>query len=190
MPNWCFTNYVVEGDKEEIADLMQKLESLEKQDVPLVENGFGKNFLGNVVALFGGDRKKINCRGEFMNLERTSEATLQFNTETAWGDMPEVWDSVCGKYKSLKYYFLAEETGNGYYATNDAEGKYFPDRFIIDQWETGSEYCETEQSLFAGVGKRTGTAVTGREEMQSAIDSYNAQNEENEIYVHEIEIIE
>ena len=64
MPNWCNTSYKFVGDKEEIADLYNKLQSLNDMPEPLVENGFGKLFLGCVVNLFGGDWKEIYCRGE------------------------------------------------------------------------------------------------------------------------------
>lgn len=42
MPNWCYTSYRFEGNKEEIADLHKKLQSLDELPEPLVENGFGK----------------------------------------------------------------------------------------------------------------------------------------------------
>lgn len=55
MPNWCFSSYVFEGKKEEIADLHKKLQSLTELSTPLVENDFGKLWLGCVVTLFGGE---------------------------------------------------------------------------------------------------------------------------------------
>ena len=69
MPNWCSTSYVFEGKKEEIADLHKKLQSLTKLPQPLVENGYGKLWLGCVITLFGGDWSMINCRGDIDNLD-------------------------------------------------------------------------------------------------------------------------
>ena len=120
MPNWCFTNYMFEGNKEEIKDLYDKLKSLEEMEKPLVENGFGTRWLGCVVSLFGGNWEEINCRGDFMNLELLDDNTIQLHTETAWGDMPEVWNFVLEKYESVIYYFYAEETGVCYYVENPA----------------------------------------------------------------------
>jgi hypothetical protein len=136
MPNCCFTHYVIKGNKKEIADLMLKLESLEKRETSLVENDCGKNWLGNVIALFGGDWNEMACRGGFMNMEKPDDTTLRFDTETAWVDMPGVWDFVCEQYRSLRYYFMAEESGVCYYATNDREGKYFSKPFWVEQDKT------------------------------------------------------
>ncbi|EOA56476.1 hypothetical protein HMPREF1214_03297 [Bacteroides sp. HPS0048] len=186
MPNWCFTNYMFEGNKEEIKDLYDKLKSLEEMEKPLVENGFGTRWLGCVVSLFGGNWEEINCRGDFMNLELLDDNTIQLHTETAWGDMPEVWNFVLEKYESVIYYFYAEETGVCYYATNDSEGKYFPERFIVDQSEEGTEYFENETDLFAHIASVTGKSIKDQEEMKTAIELYNSKNEENDIYINEI----
>ena len=186
MPNWCFTNYVFEGNKKEIKDLYNKLKSLEEMEKPLVENGFGTKWLGCLVNLFGGNWEEINCRGDFMDLELLDDNTIQLHTETAWGDMPEVWDLVLKNYESITYYFYAEEPGVCYYATNDCEGKYFPERFIIDRFEEGSEYFENETDLFAHITSIIGEIITNQEEMKAAMELYNSGNEDNEIYVYQI----
>jgi hypothetical protein len=188
MPNWCFTNYVLEGEKDEIQDLYDKLMSLEKMEKPLAESDFGKNWLGCVVTLFGGDWEKVECRGDFSCLEKTSDTTISFNTETAWGDMPEVWKLVLSHYKSIKCYFCAEESGNCYYATNDVDGVHFPTRFIVEQWEEDTEYHDDESDLFSDIASRTSEIVTNREEMDKAIEQYNEANPDNEIFVNEYNV--
>ncbi len=190
MANWCYTNYVFEGNKEEIADMYGKMQSLSKMEQSLKENDFDKSWLGNVVSLYGGDWKKIPCRGDFFNLDKNDDTSLQFTTETAWGDMDDVWKFVCGQYESIVYYFSAEEPGTGYYATNDAEGKYFPERYIVEQLEKDTEYYENEQGLFSVISERTGNPVTNKEEMEKAVEEYNTQNEGNEIYINEFSIIQ
>lgn len=190
MPNWCFTSYVFEGKKEEIADLYGKLHSLKELQKPLVENDFGKLWLGCVVTLFGGNWNVINCRGEIDNLEEPNETTLELSTRTAWGDMPEVWDFVLKQYPSIKYYFCAEESGNCYYATNDKEGKYFTDRFIVEQDDVGTEYHTTESELLTDIASRTSTSVTSRAEMDEAVTQYNLAHEEQEISVYEYAVTE
>lgn len=49
MPNWCNTSLVFEGDKQEIKTLYQTMKRLERRKTPLVENGFGTNWLGCLV---------------------------------------------------------------------------------------------------------------------------------------------
>lgn len=190
MPNWCFTSYVFEGKKEEIADLYGKLHSLRELQKPLVENDFGKLWLGCVVTLFGGDWNEINCRGDIDNLDEPEETTLRFSTSTAWGDMPEVWDFVLKQYPSVKYYYCAEESGCCYYATNDKEGKYFADRFIVEQDDVGTEYHTTESELLTDIASRTSTSITSRAEMDEALTQYNLAHEEQEISVYEYAVTE
>lgn len=48
MPNWCNTSLVFKGDKQEIKTLYQTMKRLERRKKPLVENGFGTNWLGSL----------------------------------------------------------------------------------------------------------------------------------------------
>ena len=68
MPNWCWISYIAVGDKQEIHDLYNKMKSLEDAEKSLVENDFGKTWLGNLVTILGGDWKAIRCKGCFSEL--------------------------------------------------------------------------------------------------------------------------
>ena len=139
MPNWCFSSYVLEGDKKEIRTLNKTLDRLMARKTPAVYNGFGKNYLGCLIKALGGDWKKIYCRGtwEDKNLEGN---ILRLTTETAWGPTNEVFNFIQEKFPSIKYYFASEEPGMCDYLTNDVEGKYFPDRFHIDLCDLEGNY--------------------------------------------------
>ena len=116
MPNWCFTSYVVTGEEKEVCDLYEKMRSLEEREESLVENGFGKTWLGNLVTLLGGDWITIYCRGAWLDLLKDEDnGALRFDTETAWNDPDEVVTFLQGKYPSLEFYFITEEPGMGYY---------------------------------------------------------------------------
>lgn len=193
MPNWCNTSYRFEGNKEEIADLYKKLQSLDESPEPLVENGFGKLWLGCVVTLFGGDWNKIECRGEIDDvIELDSETNLCFTTTTAWVDKPEVWDFVLKNYPSITYYYLVEEPGCCYYITNDIDGKYFPDRFIVDQYDAETTYHATKETLLKDISERIGVELNSKSHMQRELSVWNDRHEEEDdcIYVHEIEVVE
>lgn len=189
MPNWCNTSYVFEGKKEEIADLHKKLQSLTELPKSLVENGYGKLWLGCVVTLFGGDWNAINCRGDIDNLDKPEETTLRLTTSTAWGEIPEVWDFVLKQYPSIRYYFCAKESGCCYYATNDKKGKFFSDRFIVEQNDVGIEYHTTEFELFADIASRISTPISSSVEMEAAITQYNLAHGECEINVYEYTVV-
>ena len=84
MPNWCNTSLVFEGDKQEIKTLYQTMKRLERRKTPLVENGFGTNWLGCLVEALGGHWKETYCRGTWFSLECQGNI-LRMETETAWG---------------------------------------------------------------------------------------------------------
>ena len=46
MPNWCYTFYVIEGDKEEVKALFHKLNGLLEMKTSLLDSDFGKGWLG------------------------------------------------------------------------------------------------------------------------------------------------
>ena len=100
------------------------MNNLENRRKPLVDNSFGKTWLGCLVTKLGADWQKVYCRGSWSDLDWNG-AILRFNTETAWGPMDEVFKFIKTIYPSLKIYYQAEEDGMGVFITNDAEGSYF-----------------------------------------------------------------
>lgn len=186
MPNWCNTSYKFVGDKEEIADLYNKLQSLNDMPEPLVENGFGKLFLGCVVNLFGGDWKEIYCRGEIDYMEICGDSMIQLSTMTAWGDVPEVWDFVCKNYPSIEYYYLAEEGGLCYYVNSDTTGEYFPEKYYVLHAEGYSEYLDDDEELLEYIAEKIGAAeIESIDQLDQLLEQYNKEHANEEIYYHE-----
>ena len=150
MPNWCFSSYVLEGSEQEIKKLNKTLDKLVSRKKPAIENGFGTNWLGCLVNALGGDWQKIHCRGTWENKNLESNI-LRLTTETAWGPMNEVFNFICQKFPTIKYYFTSEEEGMGEYFTNDVEGKYFPERYHIDlcdlEGNYDNEYFTTPEAM-------------------------------------------
>jgi hypothetical protein len=114
MANICTTNYVIEGKKEELDALYQKMKELQGQD------------LGQLVEALGKNPDEIMCRGDWSDLERQGD-TLRMIFETAWTPCYEVTNLLKAVYPSLRIFYKAEEPDNKVYLKNDAEGKYFPE---------------------------------------------------------------
>ena len=114
MANICTTNYVIEGKKEELDALYQKMNELQGQDLGLLVKALGKN------------PDEMECRGEWTELVREDE-TLRMIFETAWTPCYEVTNLLKSVYPSLRIFYKAEEPGNEVYLKNDADGKYFPE---------------------------------------------------------------
>ena len=114
MANICTTNYVIEGKKEELDALYQKMKGLQGQS------------LGQLVEALGKNPDEIMCRGDWSDLERHGD-TLRMTFETAWTPCYEVTLLMKAVYPSLRIFYKAEEPGCEVYLKNDAEGKYFPE---------------------------------------------------------------
>ena len=114
MANICITNYVIEGKKEELDALYQKLKELQGQK------------LGQLVKALGKNPEEMECRGEWTELVSEGDI-LRMNFETAWTPCYEVTQLMKEKFPSLRIFYKAEEPGCEVYLKNDAEGKYFPE---------------------------------------------------------------
>lgn len=186
MANWCFTNYVIEGDPNEVADLYRKLTNLLEQ-----EDGdyFEKHWLGNIAELFGKSPKEIGCRGSFDSLEFI-DGCIHFNTETAWADCSELWDFVCAQYKSVRHYYRAEEGGCCYYATNDKDGKYFPERYLLYISNDDNYYFEQLDEALELASEKLGQELKTIAEVESAICKHNEDDPDDWMSFSEFEVVE
>ena len=137
MANWCDTMYVVTGNEKDIKDFHRALREIHN-DFNMAKAGFNGLWLGNILEYFGLNWKDYNCKGCIYYTEpkywkEGSLYKLHFATETVWVPMNKVFDAIFEKhYPSLRYYYRTEEAGLGLFATNDKEGKYFPEKFILD----------------------------------------------------------
>ena len=114
MANICTTNYVIEGKKEELDALYQKMKELQGQN------------LGQLVKTLGKNPEEMECRGEWTELVREDD-TLRMTFETAWTPCYEVTNLLKAVFPSIRIFYKAEEPGCEVYLKNDAEGKYFPE---------------------------------------------------------------
>lgn len=192
MPNWCSTAYAIEGDALEIKKLYELMKNLQERKEPSVENGFGTSWLGCLVDALGKDWNKVGCRGDWANLEMDGN-TLTFTTETAWGPCNETLDLVCGKFPSLRYYYQTEEPGMGIYATNDSEGKYFPDKFRVEVYtvenEYYSEYFTNREAMFEWLEEIFGQPVTSEADVERIMEQWMEKNEQAYCSMAEYEVV-
>lgn len=173
MTNWCSTTYVVEGEKKELKALYDLMKGLESMDKPLVENDFGQSWLGCLVTAIGESWQDVRCRGYWAEVFFREEDKLQIETVTAWDSCNKVFKAIKGKFKSLSFYYQFEEPGTYYYGTNDKDGKYFTDRYIVDACRNTTyffDYYSTLESALEMVSYICGKEVRSLEEAYQACD--------------------
>ena len=159
MANWCYAEYTLTGDKQELDAVYELMHGLETMAQPRVENGFGNTFLGCLVDALGGDWENTLCRGKWGELKRL-EDRITFYASTAWTPQNETWDLLCERFPSVRYYYRAEEGGNGLYETNDKDGVFYPERYhalYVDEDEDYfEEWFETSDKVLAWVNEQSG----------------------------------
>ena len=186
MPNWCNTEYIATGPKQDLRDLHDKIKELETMEKSLVDNGFGNTWLGNLVTILGGDWEKVYCRGEWTYAEWDDD-NLRISTWTAWVEMKEVRQLIEQYYDNrIKIFFISEESGCGYYYTNDTEGKYFPYRFEIVSDEGETHSFKTEEEARKYIESLIGRTLADDEDMDDALNE--CQGEDEWISYHEYEL--
>ena len=182
MPNCASTTYIMEAKPEQAKELYDKIDSLTKMEKPLVENGFGKLWMGCLVNLLGGDWNKVYCRGEIIDYNLNDDH-VSISCETAWGEMPEFRHFIEQQYPGSKIFYCVEESGNEVYATNDADGEYFKDRYCVDSYD-GLEYFETIEAAARFIGKKIGKQLKPDfREIEQAIDDYLEEHDDDESWM-------
>lgn len=147
MPNWCFTNINISSENkkglDELFSLLEDWTSEERNN----ENGFGHNWLGNIVlnskigTVDTGKKTDCRCRGEIVYMDNLG-GEIVIQTETAWAPIMDIWKRVVDKYlPGAEITYSAEESGCEIYYTNDPclQGLYY-----VDVYTDNDSYTETE----------------------------------------------
>ena len=192
MPNWCYTNYVVEGRESEVATLHKIIQDLEAREESLLPNGFGKLWLGNLVHTLGGDLEKVYCRGRILE-HYIEDGSLMLQVESAWSEPSETRHFIQSKYPGLKIIYQAEESGMCIFETNDKDGTYFPHRWLLDFTDESRniyfyEYFETlpEAADFIKQFCLPGIEIEAtKESILAALDDYQNEHPDPVSYMFE-----
>lgn len=148
MTNWCRTDVVFEGSKENIKKLNEdisrvlqtKREETEENKLTFEPNSF---WLGHIVQdILNLSWKDVPCRGVMIDYPRFNrrgkKAIVTLLTATAWEPCLKLLKLLEKKYDVTMYY-SAEEPGNALYWTNDFKEKYFGLYKVAAQDEEGYE---------------------------------------------------
>lgn len=109
---------------------------------------------------------------------------MRFSVTSAWSDPDDTINFLKRKYPSLAFYFIAEEPGMGYYATNDVEGDFFPERYYFSEPDDPEPYSYEEDEFddfLRDVGNFVGKELKSIEEAQEAVNEYNKDKEFDEM---------
>lgn len=190
MANWASTSYRIEGSKNDLERVFNVIDDFMTDKRKPVEENASKEWEGNIVRVLGATDEQMEknyLRGFIEEYEYDGD-TIRIEAEEAWGatDFRHVLTKLM---PDLTIYYFVEEPGFEVYATNDAESKYFIERFYVDACVNGnyeSDYFETEKQAMAYVAE-----LLGKEEVSKGeLKNWNEEHQEGDdfIYVHEFEI--
>lgn len=146
MPNWCVTNVLFFGDRDKVKKLYEDWDTA----INVIADG-DDGWLGRLLAYNDIGANEVYCRG-FVDTLELQENGVYVISEDAWAPMFDFYDLIAELY-GLQYVLMAEEPGNGLYLNTDTEGRYFPERYmlevVVDDEEAykGDKLIETLQEL-------------------------------------------
>lgn len=193
MANWAWTQYVIEGTKE----TLEKIEYAINH--PDVLKGSSEGWEGNALRALNieWENKKPDGTGKRMRgfiqqvwWDDDEHTVLRFDAEEAWG-VTDFDELLLEKFPDIKVYWYCEEPGMGYYLTNDAEGKYFQDKYYADVCINGeyySDYFIEEEALWKWVSEHSDGKITNQKE----VDAFNERvdgDPDDFINIFEIKVI-
>ena len=179
MPNWTNTTYVFRSkEKEPIETFRNNLLSWTKEK-PIIENAWDGSpyWLGNILlhAGFNYDKEKrsfdcCRCRGTLENIGELEEEDARgehffyfyIDTETAWTEMPKMWELIIHKLypNKIEFGFLAIDECCEYidrynphilkHIGINPENRYWFDKFVdtyrYEEYQWLEECCDEMSS--------------------------------------------
>ena len=180
MANYFETNYVVEGNKQDIDsfyEMMLKLKNAERQLEP---GHFGPTWLGFILEELGENPEEYNCKGQWYDLSRDGDV-VRFKAENAWEPCHDIRYLIEDKYPSLKFYYIGENTGDEMFEKSDPEGKYFPENYFLSLFSPDGEIDEfkrfvTKEDAYKFISEMTGNSITNDDEFEAFQSEWSDQD--------------
>ena len=190
MANWASTSYRIEGSKNELKRVFNVIDDFMTDKRKPVRENASKEWEGNIVRVLGATNEQMEnnyLRGFIQEYEMDGDI-ISIEADEAWGatDFRHVLTKLM---PDLTVYYIVEETGCEVYATNDAESKYFTDKFYVDACVSGnyeSGYFETEKQAMAYAAELLGKEEVSKEELKNWNKEH--KGDKDFLYVHEFEI--
>lgn len=191
MANWASTSYRIEGSKSDLERVFGVIDDFIKGRVASTREDATADWEGNIVKALGAMDEEIDnnyLRGFIQDYELDGD-TIRIEAEEAWGATD--FRHVLGKLMSdLTIYYIVEEAGYEVFATNDTDGKYYPERYLVDAYVKDVDYYEffeTEKQMKSFV-----SSLLEKEDFtEEDIEAWNEEHEDDDshINVHEFKYV-
>lgn len=197
MSNQCVTMYAVTGRDEDVAALNNTLVEMQQAEHPIVDNDWQdpNMWLGCLVKALGGDPNELPCAGYIIDFSMPRAGTLIFAMQTNWCEYPELRHFIESRYPGMKIYYYEDCSENDILNTNDAEGRFFSQRIVIDSEDLMEEYNDGNfDDVFVAakaVSEIVGYAVEpSGEAIEAALEEYMEQHPDVWYSYHEVQVLD
>ena len=191
MANNCDTTYKCVGNPKEIQAQYNVIKRNVNRKKPRVKNGFGTLWLGCIIDALGGNWNEYHCRGEILDFNMDSDATMiTINQDTAWCEQEGFRQFIEERFPTIKVYYQEQEPGCGVFNTNSFD--YFPEKYFIDSYED-LFYWEKIEDAAKHVSGIVGHEVEASvQAIDNALDSYIEEHEDEDLFYsfHEFQLVE
>ncbi len=191
MANCCWTTYKCVGKLKELRELCAIIRRNERRKQPRVENDFGVLWLGCIIDEMGLDWHDYDCRGVVLDT-RLEDDVLTIYQDTAWTEQEGFRLAIEQHFPTIKVYYKDEEPCCDVFTTNDAEGLYFPERFMLDQYEDPKYFTTIKEAA-----NYVSTIVHHSVEpsfmaISDALDDYCEEHDDEDLFFsfHEFSVLE
>lgn len=152
MANYNFTKYAIEGKKEVLTKIADTINE---------SDGMTMTVLDKLGLEYDEDEWEYMGRAEWEKGARIKEhdgTTVLFFTQAYPWELADIIDWVLEEMgePDANIYFLSECFEAEIHETNDAEGKYFPERYTVFTEEDGDVYFKTKEEAIAHIRKQCG----------------------------------
>ncbi len=181
MANWYSTEYTFAGDRsslEALYELMRKTEELHADS-----DGTWFSYLLDAM---GENPNEIACRGYWSDL-KLNDDTLTFITFTAYQPLPQIMYMLCQRYPGIEYYFFTEGCENREYQTNDRDGRFYPERYVLSY--DHDSYYRDEEELLAGIRELTGMSFDTADDAKAYFEEHPEVGNQS-LILYEVNVID
>lgn len=197
MPNWCSNKMVVVGPKEDLINLVEKLE--EAQKIASEKKYLTLYCLLLALGYSEEEANQFDFKGYFTDFERTpwenqkGVASITVWYESAWTPCIDAWEVILHRhFNDCAQYTLAEEPGCEVYVNTDPTGEYLPEQYNVDASYNNSYfqerydgYYETKEKALEDINEWLGKSFKSIEEVEAFFEEAREDDDEAFFSFHE-----
>ena len=175
MANLASVKYIIEDSLDNLKMIKNATELSGLEIDTLIELGYSESEL-----------ESKYLRGEII-YSYIEDDVLNIEAEECW-NLTDFSELLQEKFPYSNIYYYIEEPGWGIYETNDSDGKYFPEKYVVEYYDGGdledTYYPESDEDLFELTSELTDGKVTDF----ASLDKFN-EDEFNYFIVHNINVV-